>query len=144
MSWYHNGQLVEEIDLKKYAAFVYLITNLKTNRLYIGLKQTTFAKTKQVKGKKKRIRAESDWREYWSSSEELKKDVALLGEENFKREILHFCEMKSHANYLEAREQMDRRVLENPDKYYNGIINCRVSRNHVKKLINNKDYCENI
>lgn len=135
MSWYHNGQLVEEIDLKKYAAFVYLITNLKTNRLYIGLKQTTFAKTKQVKGKKKRIRAESDWREYWSSSEELKKDVALLGEENFKREILHFCEMKSHANYLEAREQMDRRVLENPDKYYNGIINCRVSRNHVKKLL---------
>lgn len=135
MSWYHNGQLVEEIDLKKYTAFVYVITNLKTNRLYIGLKQTTFAKTKQVKGKKKRIRAESDWREYWSSSEELKKDVALLGEENFKREILHFCEMKSHANYLEAREQMDRRVLENPDKYYNGIINCRVSRNHVKKLL---------
>ena len=135
MSWYHDGQLVEEIDLKKYAAFVYCITNLKTGRLYIGLKQTSFAKTKQVKGKKKRIRVESDWREYWSSSEELKKDVILLGEENFKREILHFCEMKSHANYLEAREQMDRRVLENPDKYYNGIINCRVSRNHIKKLL---------
>ena len=137
MSWYHNGQLVEEIDLKKYAAFVYCITNLKTGRLYIGLKQTSFAKTKQVKGKKKRIRAESDWREYWSSSEELKKDVILLGEDNFKRDILHFCEMKSHANYLEAREQMDRRVLENPDKYYNGIINCRVSRNHIKKLLEN-------
>lgn len=135
MSWYHNGQQVEEIDLKKYAAFVYLITNLKTDRLYIGLKQTSFAKTKQVKGKKKRIRVESDWREYWSSSEELKKDVEALGEQHFKREILYFCEMKSHANYLEAREQMDRRVLENPDKYYNGIINCRVSRNHVKKLL---------
>ena len=137
MSWYHDGLLVEEIDLKKYAAFVYCITNLKTGRLYIGLKQTSFAKTKQVKGKKKRFRAESDWREYWSSSEELKKDVMLLGEDNFKRDILHFCEMKSHANYLEAREQMDRRVLENPDKYYNGIINCRVSRNHIKKLLEN-------
>lgn len=135
MSWYHNGQLVEEIDSKKYAAFVYLITNLKSNRLYIGLKQTSFAKTKQVKGKKKRIRVESDWRDYWSSSEELKKDVETLGQENFKREIIYFCEMKSHANYLEAREQMDRRVLENPDKYYNGIINCRVSRNHIKKLL---------
>lgn len=135
MTWSYNGQLVEEIDLKKYAAFVYIITNIKTGRLYIGLKQTTFAKTKQVKGKKKRIRVESDWRDYWSSSEELKEHIAILGTENFNREILYFCEMKSHANYLEAREQMDRRVLENPDKYYNGIINCRVSRNHIKKLL---------
>lgn len=134
MTWLYQGQPVEEIDLKKYAAFVYLITNLVSGRLYIGLKQTSFAKTKQVKGKKKRTRVESDWREYWSSSDELKADVASLGEHNFKREILYFCEMKSHANYLEAREQMDRRVLENPDKYYNGIVNCRVSRNHIKNL----------
>lgn len=134
MTWLHDGTVVEEIDLKKYAAFVYLITNLASGRLYIGLKQTSFAKTKQVKGKKKRVRVESDWRDYWSSSEELKADVARLGEDKFKREILYFCELKSHANYLEAREQMDRRVLEHPDKYYNGIINCRVSRNHVKNL----------
>jgi hypothetical protein len=25
-------------------------------------------------------------------------------------------------------------VLENPELYYNGIINCRVSRNHIKNL----------
>lgn len=135
MTWLYKGEPVDEIDLKKYAAFVYLITNLIDGREYIGLKQTSFAKTKQVKGKKKRTRVESDWKDYWSSSEELKKDVETLGAENFKREILYFCEMKSHANYLEAREQMDRRVLEHPDKYYNGIINCRVSKNHVKKLI---------
>lgn len=133
MTWYHNNEVVNEID-PQYQAFVYLITNLTTGRLYIGLKQTTFAKTKQVKGKKKRIRVESDWRDYWSSSEELQKDVALLGEENFKREIIYFCKLKSHANYLEAREQMDRRVLENPELYYNGIVNCRVSRNHIKNL----------
>lgn len=133
MTWYHNNEVVNEID-PQYQAFVYLITNLITGRLYIGLKQTTFAKTKQVKGKKKRIRVESDWREYWSSSEELQKDVELLGEENFKREIMYFCKLKSHANYLEAREQMDRRVLENPELYYNGIVNCRVSRNHIKNL----------
>ena len=132
--WYYKDTLIEEID-PQYKAFVYLITNLKTGRLYIGLKQTTFAKTKQVKGKKKRIRVESDWRDYWSSSEELQKDVATLGTESFKREILYFCKLKSHANYLEAREQMDRRVLEHPDKYYNGIVNCRVSRNHVKSLL---------
>lgn len=134
MTWFYNGEPVTEID-KKYKAFVYCITNKITGRKYIGLKQTEFAKTKQVKGKKKRIRVESDWREYWSSSEELKRDVEQLGQENFLREILYFCTMKSHANYLEAREQMDLRVLENPDLYYNGIINCRVSRNHLKKLV---------
>jgi predicted GIY-YIG superfamily endonuclease len=133
MTWLYNGQPVEQID-PKYQAFVYLITNLQTGRLYIGLKQTTFARIKRVKGKKKTVRVESDWRTYWSSSEELKADVATLGEHNFKREILYFCKLKSHANYLEAREQMDRRVLENPDKYYNGIINCRVSKNHIKNL----------
>jgi predicted GIY-YIG superfamily endonuclease len=133
MTWLHKGEIVEEID-PKYQAFVYMITNLQTGRLYIGLKQTTFARTKQVKGKKKRIRVESDWRDYWSSSEELQKDVEALGAENFTREIIYYCKLKSHANYLEAREQMDRRVLENPELYYNGIINCRVSRNHIKNL----------
>ena len=102
--------------------------------MYIGLKQTQFSKTKQVKGKKKRVKVESDWRDYWSSSEELKKDVLALGEDIFTREIIYWCKLKSHANYLEAREQMDKRVLENPDKYYNGIVNCRVSRNHIKSL----------
>lgn len=129
--WYYNGRPVEEIDLK-YDAFVYLITNLISGRQYIGLKLTKFSKTKQVKGKKKKFKIESDWRDYWSSSEELKADVELLGQDNFKREIIYFCLNKGTANYLEAREQFDRRVLENPDKFYNGIINCRVHKAHIK------------
>lgn len=133
MTWTYKGSVVDSID-PQHKAFVYIITNKQTGRMYIGLKQTQFSKTKQVKGKKKRIKVESDWRDYWSSSEELKKDVQLLGEDAFTREVLHWCNLKSHANYLEAREQMDRRVLENPDKYYNGIINVRVSRNHIKSL----------
>jgi len=134
MTWYHNGEEVTEIP-PNILAFVYTITNIATGRMYIGLKQTTFAKTKQVKGKKKRIRVESDWRLYWSSSEELQKEVELLGEDKFIRKIIYFCKLKAHANYLEAREQMDRRVLENPELYYNGIINCRVSKNHIKSLV---------
>lgn len=134
MTWTFKGAVVDSID-PQYAAFVYLITNTHSDRQYIGLKQTTFAKTRQVKGKKKRVRVESDWQTYWSSSEELKRDVEQYGEAQFTREILVFCKLKSHANYIEAREQMDRRVLEHPDKYYNGIINCRVSRNHIKSLI---------
>lgn len=134
MSWVFNGEPVEEIDAK-YIAFVYLITNLVDGRYYIGYKQTTFAKTKQVKGKKKRIQVESDWRSYWSSSEELKADVAKLGEDKFKREIIYFCTSKSMGSYLELREQMDRRVMENPEATYNGIVNARVSRMHLKKVL---------
>ena len=129
--WYYNNEPVEEID-PKYLAFVYLITNIQSNKKYIGLKTTKSKKTKQVKGKKKRFTVESDWRDYWSSSEELKNDIELLGKEAFKREILYFCLNKVTANYLEAREQFDKRVLENPDEWYNGIINCRVHWSHVK------------
>lgn len=129
--WYYNNEVVEQID-DKYLAFVYLITNLTNGKKYIGLKTTKSSKTKTIKGKKKKFKVESDWRDYWSSSEELKADVKLLGEENFKREILHFCLNKGTANYLEAREQFDNRVLEKPDKWYNGIINCRVHWSHIK------------
>lgn len=129
--WYYNNQPVEEID-PKYLAFVYLITNITNDKKYIGLKTTKSKKTKQVKGKKKRFTVESDWRDYWSSSLELKTDIELLGKDSFKREILYFCLNKGTANYLEAREQFDKRVLENPDLWYNGIINCRVHWSHVK------------
>jgi len=131
MTWYFNNQPIEEIE-PQYLAFVYLITNIQTDKKYIGLKTTKSMKTKTVKGKKKRFKIESDWRDYWSSSEELKKDIELLGKESFKREILYFCLNKGTANYLEAREQFDKRVLENPDEWYNGIINCRVHWSHVK------------
>lgn len=129
--WYYNNQPVEEID-PKYLAFVYLITNITNDKKYIGLKTTKSKKTKQVKGKKKRFTVESDWRDYWSSSLELKTDIELLGKDSFKREILYYCLNKGTANYLEAREQFDKRVLENPDLWYNGIINCRVHWSHVK------------
>lgn len=135
MTWLYNNLPVDAIDIKLHPVFVYQITNLQTGKFYIGYKQTQFAKTKQVKGKKKKFYVESDWRDYWSSSEELKADVSLLGEQAFKREILHFCYSKSMASYLELREQIDRRVMEIPDKTYNGIVNARVSRMHLKNVL---------
>lgn len=131
MTWLFKGEPVTEID-DEWIAFVYIITNLITGRQYIGLKTTKSTKTRIVKGKKKRTKVDSDWRDYWSSSEELKKDIETLGQENFKREILYFCPNKGTANFLEAREQFERKVLENRDKWYNGIINCRVHWSHIK------------
>ena len=128
--WLYNSSPFEEIPETAYG-YVYLITNTITGRKYIGKKLFWFRKTKVLKGKKKRIKVESDWREYWSSSDEVKKDVEILGADKFIREILHICPNKGSCNYLEAREQMDRRVLETED-YYNGQIQCRVHRTHIK------------
>ena len=127
MSWTYKGKPVESID-DEYEGFVYLITNLKTQQKYVGKKLAKFKTTKPpLKGKKNKRRGykESDWREYWGSSDRLNEDVKNLGEENFSREILYFCKSRAEMSYIEAREQFDRRVLET-DEYYNGIINVRV------------------
>lgn len=65
--WLHKKKEVKEIDFKKYVAFVYLITNLKSGKKYIGKKITLSITTKTIKGKKKRVKAESDWRTYYGS-----------------------------------------------------------------------------
>ena len=127
MNWTYNGKEVTEIA-EEYEGFVYLITNLTNNKKYVGKKLARFKTTKPpLKGKKNKRRGykESDWREYWGSSDRLNEDVKNLGKENFTREILYFCKSRAEMSYIEAREQFDRRVLET-DEYYNGIINVRV------------------
>lgn len=130
--WLYKNLPLEVVPEEAYG-YVYLITNTVTGRKYIGKKLFWFRKTKQVKGKKKRLKVESDWRDYWSSSDEVKKDVETLGADKFTREILYICANKGLCNYLEAREQMDRRVLETDD-YYNGQVQCRVHKTHIKKI----------
>lgn len=132
MKWTYQGKTIDIIP-EEYEGFVYLITNLTNNRKYIGKKLARFKTTKPpLKGKKNKRRGykESDWREYWGSSDKLQEDIKLLGEENFTREILYFCKSRAEMSYIEAREQFDRRVLETDD-YYNGIINVRVGGSNI-------------
>jgi hypothetical protein len=134
MSWYYNDDLITELP-EDCEAFVYLITNLTNDRKYVGKKLAKFKTTKPpLKGKKNKRRGykESDWRTYWGSSDHLNNDVAELGEEKFKREILYYCPSRGVASYIEAREQFERRVLETDD-YYNGIINVRVGGSKILK-----------
>lgn len=129
--WQYKGKAIEQDDLDGHLAFVYCITNLKTKRGYIGKKLLQKTKTRQVKGKKKRTKVDSDWREYYGSNKELQSDVEKLGSKHFRREILHLCKSKGTANYLEMREQIDRRVLES-DEWYNDWIMVKVHRSHIK------------
>jgi len=133
MAWLYNNEEMTDVP-EGYVAFVYLITNNIDNKKYIGKKLFYFSKTKKLKGKKKRYKEESDWKSYWSSSDELKSDVQRLGEENFTREILYLCKKKGESTYLEAKEQFLREVLENPTDWYNKNIMARVHASHVKNL----------
>lgn len=117
----------------QYYGFVYIITNLISGKKYIGKKFFWSSKRRQVNKVRKRYKAESDWKDYWSSSEELKADIEALGKENFKREIIHLCPNKGTTNYLEAKEQFVREVLEDKDNWYNSWIQCKVHRSHIKK-----------
>jgi hypothetical protein len=136
MSWVFEGNPVEMID-PQYCGFVYIITNKTSNKQYIGKKTLKFKKTKIVKGKKKRFYVDSDWVTYWGSSEILKEDINVLGEDNFHREIVRFCKTKGDLNYQEAKLQMELDVLLYPDKYYNEWISVRTRRSHLitKKLL---------
>ena len=142
MTWYYQGTVVEQLP-EDCVGFVYIITNTISGRMYIGKKLAKFSKTtyKTVKlkngtKKKKKIRSkiDSDWQEYYGSSPNLTADIDTLGKENFKREILHYCNSKAHTSYLEAKEQFERKVLET-DEYYNGHIQVRVHGSHIKSKI---------
>ena len=139
MSWIFEG--VEVTELPECVGFVYLIINNKSSRSYIGKKLSHFSKTSiktvtlksGVKKKKKvKTQVESDWRTYWSSSAELQNDVKEFGEENFTREILFYCQSKGTLSYIELREQILNKVLEDSTLWYNGIIQAKIHRSHVK------------
>ena len=136
--WLYNNQELTELP-EDCVGFVYLITNLTSNRKYIGKKLAKFSRTttktvtlKNGTKKKKKVRSkiDSDWLDYYGSSIELNKDVESLGKENFTREILYFCKSKAECSYIEAREQFTRRVLESTD-YYNNNIMCRIHGSHI-------------
>ena len=140
MTWFYQGEIVNELP-EDCVGFVYIITNTLNGRMYIGKKLAKFSKTtyKVVKlkngtKKRKKIKSkiDSDWQEYYGSSPNLTADIDTLGKENFKREILHYCNSKAQTSYLEAKEQFLRQVLESND-YYNGHIQVRVHGSHILK-----------
>ena len=133
INWQYNSKDFTEDLIGDNYGFVYQITNLTNGRKYIGKKFFYSAKTKQVKGKKKRIKVPSDWQTYYGSSAELSKDVLSLGHDKFKREILHLCLSKGDCGYLEAKEQFVRGALESND-YYNTWIMVRVRKSHLKGI----------
>jgi len=138
--WLYKGELLTESP-EEYFGFVYLITNIKSNKKYIGRKYFGTTRRVKVAGKKRRkvIRKDSNWREYTGSSKPLNKDINRLGKSKFKFEILVFGETKGQVNYLEENVHHRLHVVAR-DEYYNDCIgprrfaNVRLSEEVIKKL----------
>ena len=92
-------------------AFVYLLV-FDDQEKYIGKKVFYTIRRTKVPGKVRRkiVKKESNWREYLSSSEVVAEKLASGGK-LVRREILHLCETRGEATYLEAKEMFCRSVL---------------------------------
>lgn len=132
---YEDKEFTSEM-IGDYMGFVYVITDKSNEKKYVGKK---LFKSKRrlppLKGKtRRRIKVvETDWQDYFGSSDEVKMLVEERGRDNFIREILHLCNTKGEMGYLELYEQMTRNVLLRSD-YYNGIVQAKIHRSHVKNL----------
>ena len=136
MSWFYNNTEFTSEDIGENIGFVYLIIDNVNNKKYVGKKNFwSIRKLPPLKGQKRKRtkKMESDWMDYFGSSEEVKLLVEQSGRDRFRREILHLCKSKGEMSYMEAKEQFDRNVLLSDD-YYNEFIGCKIHSKHVARL----------
>lgn len=99
--------------------FVYLITNTKTTKAYVGCKQYFSMGKKKKKHK---------WEIYTGSSKYLNADIEKIGKEHFTFEVIAEYKNKRSLRYYEAYYQMKWNVLtaviEGTDEpaYYNSYV----------------------
>ncbi len=128
---------------KDAVAFVYIITNKKTNQYYVGKKTLHLNRKKKItkkelleyEGKRGRkpksiqVVVESDWKTYYGSNEQLKEDVKTLGFDNFDRKILRICKSKREATYYEVKYQFAYNCLEDSQSYNTSILGTFYKKN---------------
>ena len=123
--WIYEGEPFTTDDIGDQFGFVYRITNLQTGKQYIGRKY--FWQKRKPRGGKRRVTTESDWKRYYGSSDELKADRKLLGNDLFKREILSTHPTGGKVNFEETRQLFINNVLtesltDGTPAYYNSNI----------------------
>jgi len=132
--WYYNESEYNETP-DDYQGFVYVITELGTNKKYIGKKNFWRPKVLPKNSKRNRrvkTRVPSDWQQYYGSNKELQLLVEQRGQDSYKREILKLCRTKGEMSYFEAKFQFDNNVLIS-DEYYNEFIGCKIHSRHLPK-----------
>ena len=131
--WVFDGKpILDPPD--EFEAFVYMITNTQTKKRYIGFKKFYSSKIKVIKHRKHKIKVQSNWATYWSSSDSLAIEIEKYGKGAYIREIVALCPNSAIGKFVELEEQLKRKVLtDNADLYYNGIVNVRINQNHLRR-----------
>ena len=129
--WLYQNTNFTSDDIDDKFGFVYCITNNENGRQYIGRKY--FWKFRTPKGKKRKVKSESDWKNYYGSCPELKEEIQQLGKQNFSRVILSLHNTKGQTNFEETRQLFVKGVLteslsDGTPKYYNSNILSRYFR----------------
>ena len=137
--WRLNGEIFESSNIQDYFGFVYLIQNNLTGKKYIGRKYLWQFRT--PKGKKRKVKSESDWKKYYGSCPELKEDVIKFGRENFSRTMLSVHKTGGKTNFEETRQLFANNVLtesldDGSPAWYNSNI---LSRYFRKDYYGNRD-----
>ena len=129
--WVYNGKTFGSSDIGEAFGFVYNISCSLTKREYIGRKY--FWQFRTPKGKKRKVKSESDWKKYYGSCPELKEEIQRLGRQNFSRVILSLHKTAGKTNYEETKQLFTHGVLteqldDGTPKYYNSNILSRYFR----------------
>ena len=123
--WLYQGKPFTTDDIGNLFGFVYRITNLQSGKQYIGRKY--FWQKRKPKGGKRRVTSESDWKRYYGSSDDLKRDIREIGKDSFRREIISLHTSLGKVNYEETKQLFLYNVLtealdDGTPKYYNSNI----------------------
>ena len=123
--WMFQEQPFLSEDIGASFGFVYRITNLQTNKQYIGRKY--FVQKRKPRGGGRRVTSESNWKKYYGSCPELTTDIKTIGKELFKRELLSVHPTVGKTNYEETRQLFLNDVLtskldDGSPAYYNSNI----------------------
>jgi hypothetical protein len=130
--WFYNGVPFLSENIDDNFGFVYLIANIQNDKKYIGRKY--FWQFRTPKGKKRKVKSESDWKKYYGSCPELKEDIDKIGRENFSRTILSLHKTKGKTNYEETRQLFINDVLtESLDSGGPAFYNSNVMSRYFRK-----------
>ena len=130
--WLYNEVPFTSDDIGDHFGFVYLIANKSNQRQYIGRKY--FWSFRTPKGKKRKVKSESDWKNYYGSCPELKEDIEQFGRENFSRIILSLHKTKGKTNFEETRQLFVNGVLtESLDKGVPAFYNSNILNRYFRK-----------
>ena len=131
------GNIMMKLLMRMYLRMLYLSSivlpislvgaNIWAKRLYL------LEKLAPLKGKKRKRKSYTDsgWREYYGSNLELNEERTLIGNHNFKREILRFCKTKGEASYYEAKYIFGEDAIIK-ETYYNQWCSIKVSKSHIR------------